>query len=85
MKTIYRFVRRSVCGAALVLLAGVAVAGGEAPPPVERGEAPAPPRFKAIAFDYFVLFNPDSVVSELEQVFPGKGRELTTLWRTRQF
>ena len=43
------------------------------------------PRFKAVAFDYFVLFNPDSVVSAAERAFPGKGRELTTLWRTRQF
>jgi 2-haloacid dehalogenase len=43
------------------------------------------PRFKAVAFDYFVLFNPDSVVSTAEQIFPGRGRELTMLWRTRQF
>jgi 2-haloacid dehalogenase len=42
-------------------------------------------RFKAVAFDYFVLFNPDSVVSTVEQIFPGKGRELTSRWRTRQF
>jgi 2-haloacid dehalogenase len=46
---------------------------------------PAAPRFKAIAFDGFVLFNPDSVVSEVDRVFPGKGREFTNLWRTRQF
>ncbi len=43
------------------------------------------PRFKAIAFDYFVLFNPNSVVSEVEKAFPGKGQELTKLWRTKQF
>lgn len=47
--------------------------------------ARAVPRFKAVAFDYFVLFNPDSVVATAEQVFPGRGRELTSLWRTRQF
>jgi 2-haloacid dehalogenase len=40
---------------------------------------------KAVAFDYLVLFNPDSVVDDVEQVFPGKGREFTNLWRTRQF
>jgi 2-haloacid dehalogenase len=45
----------------------------------------ATPRFKAVAFDYFVLFNPDSVLPEVECVFPGKGRDLTNLWRTRQF
>jgi 2-haloacid dehalogenase len=43
------------------------------------------PRYKAIAFDALVLFNPDSVVPEVERVFPGKGREFTNLWRTRQF
>ena len=43
------------------------------------------PRFKAVAFDYLVLFDPDSVVSEVEQIVPGKGRQLTDVWRTRQF
>jgi len=43
------------------------------------------PRFKAVAFDYFVIFNPDSVISEAEKVFPGKGAELTRVWRTKQF
>src|SRR5262245_54288008 len=43
------------------------------------------PRFKAVAFDYFVLFDPDSILPELERVYPGRGRELMTLWRNRQF
>jgi 2-haloacid dehalogenase len=47
--------------------------------------AASSPRFKAVAFDYFVLFNPDSIIPEVERVFPGEGRALTTLWRTRQF
>jgi 2-haloacid dehalogenase len=42
-------------------------------------------RFKAVAFDFLVLFNPDSVVPEVERIFPGKGRDFTNLWRTRQF
>jgi 2-haloacid dehalogenase len=42
-------------------------------------------RFKAVAFDYFVLFDPDSILPELERVYPGRGRELMTLWRNRQF
>jgi len=42
-------------------------------------------RFKAVAFDSLALFDPDSVVPRAEEVFPGKGRQLTTLWRTRQF
>ena len=72
-------------GIALMLAAGV----GAAPSGAQAGhggrERVAQPRFKAIAFDYFVLFNPDSVVPEVERAFPGKGRELTNLWRTRQF
>lgn len=47
--------------------------------------ASAPPKFKAVAFDYFVIFNPDSVISEVEKVFPGKGAEFTKVWRTKQF
>jgi 2-haloacid dehalogenase len=72
--------RRGIAG--LLLIAGFAfpaVQARVAHP--ERTEH----RFKAIAFDYFVLFNPDSVVSEVERVFPGRGREFTNLWRTRQF
>jgi 2-haloacid dehalogenase len=52
------------------------------PGPVERSGRP---RFGAVAFDYFVLFNPDSVVAAVDQAAPGKGRELTSIWRTRQF
>lgn len=50
--------------------------------PARRDRAP---RFKAVAFDYLVLFDPDSVVAEAERVAPGQGRALVTLWRTRQF
>jgi 2-haloacid dehalogenase len=42
-------------------------------------------RFAAVAFDYFVLFNPDSIVSAVDRIFPGRGRALTDVWRTRQF
>ena len=42
-------------------------------------------RHAAVAFDYFVLFNPDSVVAAVDRVFPGKGRAFTDIWRTRQF
>lgn len=43
------------------------------------------PRFKAVAFDYFVIFNPNSVIDTVEKVFPGKGLEFTKAWRTKQF
>lgn len=43
------------------------------------------PRFKAIAFDYFVIFDPNSVVSTVEKQIPGKGLEFTKAWRAKQF
>ena len=67
---------------AFIGLAAASFVGQELPRPVD---AAAPPRFKAVAFDYLVLFDPNSVVPAVEQTFPGKGRELTQLWRTRQF
>lgn len=45
----------------------------------------AAPRYKAVAFDYFVIFNPNSVVPAVEKVFPGKGMDIVKLWRTKQF
>ena len=67
----------------VVCVAGVVVCGPAAATAHVDGLATS--RFKAVAFDYFVLFNPDSVVPAVERLFPGKGRELTNLWRTRQF
>src|SRR5262249_35439652 len=43
------------------------------------------PRFKAVAFDYFVIFDPNSVVPAVERAFPGKGLEFTRSWRSKQF
>ena len=43
------------------------------------------PRFKAIAFDYFVIFDPNSVTPEVERAFPGRGVEFTKTWRAKQF
>jgi 2-haloacid dehalogenase len=49
--------------------------------------APAapPPRFQAIAFDALPIFDPRPIVALAETLFPGKGTELSTAWRTRQF
>lgn len=41
--------------------------------------------YKAVAFDYFVLFNANSVIPHAEKYFPGKGTEFTKLWRSKQF
>lgn len=46
---------------------------------------PSTPRFKAVAFDYFVIFDPNSVVEHLETEFPGRGLEFTRAWRAKQF
>ena len=48
-------------------------------------DAKAAPRFKAVAFDYFVIFNPDSVIPEVEKAYPGKGEAFTKAWRAKQF
>src|SRR4051812_44520596 len=77
--------RRRACIASLVLVVGLAITFTTTPSPIAHLDAAAAPRFKAVAFDYFVLFNPDSIVPEVEAIFPGRGRELTNLWRTRQF
>jgi 2-haloacid dehalogenase len=45
----------------------------------------AAPRIKAVGFDAFTIFDPNSVTTAVEERFPGKGKELTALWRTRQF
>lgn len=43
------------------------------------------PKFKAVAFDYFVLFNADSVIPKVEKEFPGRGEAFTMAWRNKQF
>ena len=42
-------------------------------------------KIKAIAFDAFPIFDPRPVFVLAEQLFPGKGVELSNAWRTRQF
>jgi 2-haloacid dehalogenase len=40
---------------------------------------------EAIAFDAFPIFDPRPVLALTEELFPGKGAELSQAWRTRQF
>src|SRR6266545_8368175 len=42
-------------------------------------------KIKAIAFDAFPIFDPRPVFALAEQLFPGKGTELSNVWRARQF
>jgi 2-haloacid dehalogenase len=45
----------------------------------------ATPRFKAVAFDYFVIFDPNSILPRVEEVAPGRAMEFTKAWRGKQF
>src|SRR5437016_661133 len=40
---------------------------------------------KAVTFDGFAIFDARPVFALAERLFPGKGAELSNLWRTRQF
>jgi 2-haloacid dehalogenase len=42
-------------------------------------------KIKAIAFDAFPIFDPRPVFALADQLFPGKGADLSNEWRTRQF
>lgn len=44
----------------------------------ERGD------IRAVLFDGFALFDPRPVSYLTEEIFPGKGKEITDLWRNRQ-
>ncbi|MHC5543985.1 haloacid dehalogenase type II, partial [Singulisphaera rosea] len=48
-------------------------------------QEPSRPRFKAIAFDYFVLFDQSAILREAEAAFPGKGAALMKAWREKQY
>jgi len=71
-----------ILGAALALV----IVDGQAQVAVQ--EQPAGPsnfHFKAVALDYFVIFDPNSVVPAVEKAFPGKGDQFTRAWRGKQF
>jgi 2-haloacid dehalogenase len=65
----------SVPGICLVLLFGS----------LAQAAQPPKPAFKAVAFDYFVLFDPNSVIEHVEKEFPGRGLDFTRAWRAKQF
>ena len=72
------------CVLVAAVLTGLCLDGSAQAGP--RVSAPqASPHYKAIAFDYFVLFNPDSILDEVERVCPGRGRQFLNVWRMRQF
>jgi 2-haloacid dehalogenase len=67
-----------------VLAAGSAVAVSVAAP-LDRVRAADGAKVKAVAFDGFPIIDARPVVAKAEQIFPGKGLELSNTWRTRQF
>ena len=70
--------RRSFLGAGI---AAAAVAASERVA-AQRGVTNT---VQAVAFDAFALFDPRPVFQACESAAPGKGSELASLWRTRQF
>jgi 2-haloacid dehalogenase len=71
--------RRELLGAASSALALPRMAASTASAP----SAPAP--IKAIAFDGFPIFDPRPIFALAEELFPGRGVELSNTWRIRQF
>lgn len=53
--------------------------------PFSLASLSAAPKFKAVVFDAFPIFDPRPIVTLTEELFPGRGRELSERWRTRQF
>jgi 2-haloacid dehalogenase len=64
----------------MVLALCLSLASAAPPAPAQSA-----PRFKAVAFDYLVIFDANSIVPEVEKAFPGRGAEFTRLWRAKQF
>jgi 2-haloacid dehalogenase len=67
----------------LGLLAGGAATIGL--PSLSRRNGGQAPRYRAIAFDAFAIFDPRPVAMRCEERFPGHGAALVATWRTRQF
>lgn len=42
-------------------------------------------KIKAIGFDAFTIFDPRSIQARVEDVFPGRGNEIMSAWRSRIF
>jgi 2-haloacid dehalogenase len=66
---------------AMLAIASSALLLSAAPTPQQS----AGPRYKAIAFDYFVVFDANSIMPAVEKAFPGRGEQFTKTWRAKQF
>jgi 2-haloacid dehalogenase len=56
--------------------------------PLFRSASPENPPLRAsraVAFDFFAVFDPRPIAARAEMLFPGRGAEFIKTWRTRQF
>ena len=67
----------------LNLVAGSVVAAVAAP--AVHAQTTDRNKIRAVAFDGFPIIDPRPVFAKVEEMFPGKGAELSNAWRTRQF
>lgn len=63
-------------------VAGIAMSSPLAP---VEARSVARARFPAVVFDAFPIFDPRPIFGLAEELFPGKGADLSAAWRTRQF
>jgi 2-haloacid dehalogenase len=63
----------------------VAVGALAAPRLLAQSEGTSPQRRRAVVFDGLVVFDTRRVQTLAEERFPGRGSELVTAWRNRQF
>jgi len=68
-----------------VTLAAGGVAAANAVAPTGPARAGSDAKIKAIAFDGFPIIDARPVAVRTEELFPGRGLELGSAWRTRQF
>ena len=53
--------------------------------PAPVAAVPVDTQMRAVVFDAFPIFDPHPVFALAEEIFPGKGAELSKAWRTKQF
>jgi len=69
-----------------MIVAGSAAAVGLLFPAARaQNSAATSGKIKAVAFDAFPILDPRPVFARAEEFFPGRGADLSNLWRTRQF
>src|SRR5262249_32846119 len=68
----------------LIRMAAGGFAAAALPSQAGHGAAPGG-RIEAVAFDAFPILDPWPVFALAETLFPGRGTELSNVWRSRQF